>query len=54
MFKDSGDTTADFLERMRADREMEDAIDRRYLSSSHGTWPNTVWLAETEVSEQLD
>jgi hypothetical protein len=36
MFKDSGDTTVDFLERMRADREMEDAIDRRYLSSSHG------------------
>jgi hypothetical protein len=33
MFKDSGDTTADFLERMRADRELEDALDRRHISS---------------------
>jgi hypothetical protein len=36
MFKDSGDTTADFLERMRTDRELEDAIDRRHISSEHG------------------
>jgi hypothetical protein len=33
MFKDSGDTAADFLARMRADRELEDAIDRRHISS---------------------
>jgi hypothetical protein len=29
IFKDSGDTVAGFLERMRADRELEDEIDKR-------------------------
>jgi hypothetical protein len=33
MFKDSGDTTADFLERMRADRELEDELEIRHASS---------------------
>jgi hypothetical protein len=37
IFKDSGDTVADFLERMRADRELEDEIDKRRQSSHTGT-----------------
>jgi hypothetical protein len=33
IFKDPNDTVADFLERMRADRELEEEIDKRLQSS---------------------
>ncbi|MDR2490037.1 MAG: hypothetical protein LBD20_01375 [Spirochaetaceae bacterium] len=36
IFKDSGNTVSDFLGRMRADRELEDEIDkRRHLSGNN-------------------
>jgi hypothetical protein len=36
IFKDSGDTVAGFLERMRADKELEDEIDKRHQSPCTG------------------
>jgi hypothetical protein len=36
IFKGSGVTVADFLKRMRADRELEDEIDRRRQASKGG------------------
>ncbi|GMO24635.1 MAG: hypothetical protein Pg6A_11660 [Termitinemataceae bacterium] len=36
IFKDSDNTVSDFLGRMRADRELEDEIDKRRRSSGSG------------------